>query len=116
LLDATRTSRNGSRGGRPEGVVAAGGSVWVVNQADRSVWQVNPRSVRRVRSFSVGNGAEALALGFGSLWVANTLDARSPGSAPPATRADDPAEGLAGRLSRGPDGIWVTSRSTDSCC
>jgi DNA-binding SARP family transcriptional activator/ABC-type transport system substrate-binding protein len=58
----------------PTGVAVGDGEVYVVNQLDRTVFELNPSAFRRVATFRVGNGADAIAFGHGSLWVANTSD------------------------------------------
>jgi ABC-type transport system substrate-binding protein/DNA-binding SARP family transcriptional activator/DNA-binding beta-propeller fold protein YncE len=116
LVELDRNARVTARipvGGRPEGVVTGLGGVWVVNQADRSVWEINPRTVRRVRVFRVGSGAEAIAFGYGALWVANTVDDTLSRIDPVNGRVRTiRLQGAPGGIAVGPDGVWVTSRST----
>jgi hypothetical protein len=101
-------------GNGPTGVAVGRGQVWVVNQLDRTVPEVNPCAHRQVATIPVGNGAVAIAYGFGSVWVANTTDdtisrINATTSEPAATV---PLVGTPDSIAVGPQGIWVTSFST----
>jgi DNA-binding SARP family transcriptional activator len=61
-------------GDGPTGVTVGDGQVWVVNQLDRTVSEVNARARKEVDTFPVGNGADAIAFGHRSVWVANGTD------------------------------------------
>jgi DNA-binding beta-propeller fold protein YncE len=77
LLEIDPAARSVERipvGRGPTGVAVGDGEVWVVNQLDRTVSELNPRALATVGSHPVGNGAQAAAYGDGSLWVANTTD------------------------------------------
>jgi len=58
----------------PAGVVVGGGEVWVANQLNGTVSEVNPASGAVVATIRVGNGPAAIAAAFGSVWVANVTD------------------------------------------
>ena len=58
----------------PGAVAVGGGEVWVANQLNGTVSEVNPASGTVVDSITVGNGPGAMTYGFGSVWVANTTD------------------------------------------
>ena len=98
----------------PAGVVVAGGEVWVANELDGTVSEVNPGSGTQVAAIPAGIGPAAIASGYGSVWVANVtsdtvsrIDATtgvvvstiSLGSAPTAIAVGDGA-------------VWVTSLDT----
>ena len=98
----------------PAGVVVAGGEVWVANELDGTVSEVNPGSGTQVAAIPAGIGPAAIASGYGSVWVANVtsdtvsrIDAAtgvvvstiSLGSAPTAIAVGDGA-------------VWVTSLDT----
>ena len=98
----------------PAGVVVAGGEVWVANELDGTVSEVNPGSGTQVAAILAGIGPAAIASGYGSVWVANVtsdtvsrIDAAtgvvvstiSLGSAPTAIAVGDGA-------------VWVTSLDT----
>jgi ABC-type transport system substrate-binding protein/DNA-binding SARP family transcriptional activator len=98
----------------PAGVVVADGEVWVANELDGTVSEVNPGSGTQVAVIPVGIGPDAIAAGFGSVWVADVtsdtvsrigavsgdvLSTISLGSAPDAIAAGDGA-------------VWVTSQET----
>jgi ABC-type transport system substrate-binding protein/DNA-binding SARP family transcriptional activator/streptogramin lyase len=97
-------------GNGPTGVAVADGAVWVVNQLDRTVFELNPRAFRRVATFRVGNGADAVAFGHGSLWVANTSDGTISRIDPATgTAATIPLAGTPSGLAVGREGVWVTT-------
>jgi ABC-type transport system substrate-binding protein len=98
----------------PAGVVARDGQVWVANQLDGTVSEVNPAAGIVVATIGVGNGPVAVASGYGSVWVANvtdgTLSRIDPGSGRPVAtvRLGSAPAGLAA----GAGGIWVISADT----
>ena len=62
-------------GGGPSWIAAGAGSVWVLNERDQTISQIDPRTHRLVRTFAVSAATPfALTVAEGSLWVA---DARS---------------------------------------
>ena len=97
----------------PTGVAIGGGEVWVINQLERTVSEINPRAFRSVASFPVGNGAAAVAYGDGSLWVGNVTD-DTISRIVPATGsiATIPLSGRPAGIAIAPEGVWVTSAST----
>jgi YVTN family beta-propeller protein len=64
-------------GSQPEGVVAAGGSVWVTNSGDATVQRFNPVTFREgpLRTFNVGSRPSGIAYADGAIWVASAGDA-----------------------------------------
>jgi ABC-type transport system substrate-binding protein/DNA-binding SARP family transcriptional activator len=56
------------------GLVYAHGSLWATLPDERSVAQVDPRTLRVLQRIGVGNGPSAIAAGADALWVANTID------------------------------------------
>jgi ABC-type transport system substrate-binding protein/DNA-binding SARP family transcriptional activator len=94
----------------PTGVAVGDGAVWVVNQLDRTVFALNPRTFRRLATFRAGNGADAVAFGHGSLWVANTSDGTvsriDPGT---GTASTIPLTGTPLAVAVGRAGVWVTT-------
>ena len=56
----------------PAGVTVADGQVWVANELDGTVSEVNPGAARQVATIPVGIGPNAIASGQGSVWVAST--------------------------------------------
>jgi peptide/nickel transport system substrate-binding protein len=89
------------------------GEIWAVNQLDRTVSEINPRALRQVASFPVGNGAAAIAFGDGSLWVTNTIDDTVSRIEPVSGRVVTiPLAGEPGGIAVGRDGVWVASAST----
>jgi DNA-binding SARP family transcriptional activator/ABC-type transport system substrate-binding protein len=94
----------------PTGVAVGDGEVYVVNQLDRTVFELNPSAFRRVATFRVGNGADAIAFGHGSLWVANTGDGTI-SRIDPATgaAATIPLAGAPLAVAVGRAGVWVAT-------
>jgi ABC-type transport system substrate-binding protein/DNA-binding SARP family transcriptional activator/DNA-binding beta-propeller fold protein YncE len=110
---AARTVERIPVGRGPTGVAVGDGEVWVVNQLDRTVSEINPRALATVGSHPVGNGAQAAAYGDGSLWVANTTDDTvSRINANTGAITTIPLTGQPGGIAVGPNGVWVTDRST----
>ena len=63
-------------GGEAGGLAVGGGFVWVSLSDEGRIERVNPSTNAVVGSpIRVGNGPAGIATGFGSLWVANRLDA-----------------------------------------
>ena len=58
----------------PAGVTVGDDEVWVANQLDGTVSEVNPGSGTQVATIGVGVGPSSVAFGFGSVWVANVTD------------------------------------------
>jgi virginiamycin B lyase len=52
-------------------IVAGAGAVWVTDQQHDSVWQIDPRTKRVVRTIQVGNNPAGVAAGARSVWVAS---------------------------------------------
>ena len=58
----------------PAGVAVEDGQVWVANQLDGTISEVNPAAGTVVATIDVGNGPVAIASGYGSVWVSNVTD------------------------------------------
>jgi YVTN family beta-propeller protein len=72
------TRRNAVRavvrtGGRPGGIAAGAGAVWVTDTADDQLLRIDARR-RTVERVSVGHGPTGVAVGDGEVWVVNQLD------------------------------------------
>lgn len=93
----------------PAGVAVEGGQVWVANQLDGTISEVNPAAGTVVATIDVGNGPVAIASGYGSVWVSNVTDNAlsriDPGSG--HVVATIPLGGPAVGLAAGEGGIWV---------
>jgi YVTN family beta-propeller protein len=98
----------------PAGVTVAAGEVWVANEFDGTVSEVNPPAGRVVATIQVGNGPDAITSGYGSVWVGdvtdNTLSRIDPGSG--RVVATIPLGTAPAGLAAGDGGIWVTSAET----
>jgi DNA-binding SARP family transcriptional activator/streptogramin lyase len=98
----------------PAGITVADGEIWVANELDGTVSEVNPGAGRQVATIRVGNGPVAIASGFRSVWVANftdsTLSRIDPGSG--RLVATLPLGSAPAGLAAGQRGIWVTSTDT----
>jgi YVTN family beta-propeller protein len=55
-------------------VAFGAGSVWLADRAANAITEIDPGSRRVVREIDVGKAPSALAVGWGSLWVANLED------------------------------------------
>jgi ABC-type transport system substrate-binding protein/DNA-binding SARP family transcriptional activator/streptogramin lyase len=93
----------------PAGVAVESGQVWVANQLDGTISEVNPAAGTVVATIDVGNGPVAIATGYGSVWVSNvtdnTLSRIDPGSG--HVLATIPLGDAAAGLAAGEGGIWV---------
>ena len=58
----------------PAALAFGAGSLWVVGGDSSFVDQVDPRANRVVQRISVGNGPQAVAVGYRAVWVATALD------------------------------------------
>jgi peptide/nickel transport system substrate-binding protein len=98
--------------GHGPGSVAVGdGQVWVANQLDGTVSEVNPAAGTVVATVGVGNGPGAIAFGYRSVWVANVTDSTlsriDPGSG--RVLATILLGSTPAGLAAGKGGIWVAS-------
>ena len=98
----------------PAGVVVADGEVWVANELDGTVSEVNPGSGTQVAVIPVGIGPDAITAGFGSVWVANvTSDTVSRIGAISGDVVSTIALGSApDAMASGDGAVWVTSQET----
>ena len=96
------------------GVVVADGEVWVANELDGTVSEVNPGSGTQVALIPVGIGPGPIAAGYGSVWVANvTSDTLSRIDAVSGDVSSTISLGSApDAIAVGDGGVWVTSRET----
>jgi peptide/nickel transport system substrate-binding protein len=60
--------------GRPNGVAAGAGAVWVTDSADDLLSRINPATHSVMDQIHVGHGPAGVAVGSGQVWVANQLD------------------------------------------
>jgi len=94
----------------PAGVAVESGQVWVANQLDGTISEVNPAAGTVVATIGVGNGPVAIASGYGSVWVTNVTDNAlsriDPGSG--HILATIPLGNAPIGLAAGERGIWVT--------
>ena len=98
----------------PAGVTVGGGEVWVANELDGTVSEVNPGAGTQVAVIPVGIGPRAITFGYGSVWVANdTSDSLSridaaTGTVVATVRLGSSPSGVA----VGAGAVWVTSQET----
>jgi ABC-type transport system substrate-binding protein/DNA-binding SARP family transcriptional activator/streptogramin lyase len=96
----------------PTGVAVGDGEVWVVNQLDRTVAEINPTALKQVATIAVGNGPSAIAFGAGSVWVANSTDntlARIDPAAGAVVATIGLGAGVPEGVAAGKNRVWVTS-------
>ena len=98
----------------PAGVAAGDGELWVANELDGTISEVNPGAGTVVATIRVGNGPGAIAFGYGSLWVGNvtdnTLSRIDAGSG--LVVATIPLGSAPADVAAGARGLWVTSMDT----
>jgi YVTN family beta-propeller protein len=101
-------------GSGPAGITVGDGEVWVANELDGTVSEVNPGAGTQVATIGVGIGPDAIAFGYGSVWVANvTSDSLSRiGAATGQVVATIPLSGAPAGIAVGAGAVWVTSQET----
>ncbi len=108
-------------GERPEGVVDAGESLWVINYASQTLTRVD-KATRRSRSFGVGGAPTGIALAGGSVWVTTEfgLTSGEPGSVLRFDASDGHqlpsivvGNGVTG-IAASQHEIWVTNEKDDA--
>jgi streptogramin lyase len=99
--------------GLPVAVAAGSNGVYVASEREGIVWLVDSAKREIVRKIGVGADVHDLALGFGSVWLADGTDGT-------LTRIDDQLRGIQARIPLGNDdapafwvatdrtGVWVT--------
>ena len=98
----------------PAGVTVGDKEVWVANQLDGTVSEVNPGAGTQVAVIPVGIGPSAIASGYGSVWVANaTSDTLSRIDAATGEVASTiPLDSAPTSIAVGAGAVWVTSQET----
>ena len=97
----------------PAGVTVADGEVWVANQLDGTVSEVNPGAGTQVAVITAGIGPSAIASGYGSVWVANvTSDTLSRIDAATGEVSTIPLDSAPTGIAVGAGAVWVTSQET----
>jgi YVTN family beta-propeller protein len=108
-------------GARPGAITQGFGSLWVANLDDQTVSRVDPRTLRTLRTFSVGGPPTGLATAGGKVWVV----ASSPGANHVAVSRIDPqfdtitraakignvVPGSPGAVAARADALWVAPSS-----
>jgi YVTN family beta-propeller protein len=95
-------------------VAVGDGEVWVANELDGTVSEVNPGAGRTVATIPVGIGPSAIAVGDGSVWVANlTSDTLSRINASTGlVSATIPLSATPDGIAFGAGAVWVISQET----
>jgi YVTN family beta-propeller protein len=57
-------------GDSPVSVAVGAGGVWVANEADGTVWRIDPQTNEVDRKIDVGNAPSGIAVADGVVWVA----------------------------------------------
>jgi YVTN family beta-propeller protein len=109
-------------GSRPTGITSGAGSLWVVNDADRTLNRIDPASGKVVQTRSVGGTPTGVAFGDGSVWVAifgETLGGEAavlrfnPGSTSDAPKVIRVPNGIRS-IAFGAGSVWVTNKNQNS--
>ena len=100
-------------GGRPGGVAAGAGSVWVTNAEHGTVLRIDPRAGSIVDTIHVGGAPTGVAVGDGGVWVANSgggtvswINAAAPSNQPPTPIQVGQCPGP---VTYGDDAAWVVN-------
>jgi YVTN family beta-propeller protein len=67
--DGTHLLAHGYGGTRPTAIAVGAGAVWITNDGNNTVWQVDPRTARPVARISVALKPRGLAVGDGAVWA-----------------------------------------------
>jgi len=109
-------------GSRPTGITFGAGSMWVVNDSDRTLNRIDPSSGKVVQTRSVGGTPTGLAFGDGSVWVpvfGETLGGEAavlrfnPGSASDAPKVIRVPNGIQS-IAYGAGSIWIVNKNGNS--
>jgi YVTN family beta-propeller protein len=98
----------------PAGVVVGSGEVWLADEFDNTVSEVNPQTGTVVATIPVGGGPTAIAYGYGSVWVANVTDSTLSKIDPrrSVVTATVPLGSQPAGVTAGAGGVWVASAQT----
>ena len=103
--------------GRPSGVAAGAGAVWVTDSANDLLSRINPATHAVVDQIPVGRGPSGVAFGGGQVWVANQLDGTvsevNPGGGWQVSLAIPVGIGP-GAVAFGFGSVWVANVTSDS--
>lgn len=116
--DAVRTVATGSRGylsavDLPSPAIAGAGSIWVVNKT--AVERIDPATGRVVASIAVGLSPTAMAIGDGSIWVADSAqDTVTRIDTVTNTSSTTPVGHGASGIAVGAGAVWVADSSDDA--
>ena len=124
---STRTITRAHVGGFPIGIVLAGGSVWVINNANDTVLRLNPNTLRAIdRPIPTpSGGAFYLGATGGYVFIANEADGTitrindqtGTAAGPPiriAPTTTNPHYAAAYAIASAGNAIWATSPTTDT--
>jgi DNA-binding SARP family transcriptional activator/ABC-type branched-subunit amino acid transport system substrate-binding protein len=113
-IDA-RTNRLARRiplaAGGVAGIALGGGSVWVADPVDGTVWRIEPGPPAVTRTFTVGVGVTGVAYGHGALWAVNfferTVSRIDPGTNRVTSRTE--LDATPQSVAVGADAAWVSA-------
>ena len=58
----------------PFGVASGAGSLWVAHDFGRSIWRIDPRSLRVLARIKLGQRTRGVAYGRGRVWATTETD------------------------------------------
>jgi peptide/nickel transport system substrate-binding protein len=103
-------------GGRPGGIAAGGGSVWVTDTTQNQLLQIDVRHHSSVERIPVGHGPTGVATGDGEVWVVDQLDRTVSEINPHALTAvgSFPVGAGADAVAFGNGSLWVANTVDDT--
>jgi len=103
-------SGTGIAGNSPSGIAVGDGFVWIANEGDNTVSQINPRTLGVVKPISVNRQPHGVAAGDGSVWVTNEADGTVTriDVASGSTRTISVGQGPSG-IAIGEGAVWVAN-------
>ena len=97
----------------PGGVAYGYGALWVTGQISNRLYQIDPRTLRTIRTITVGREPMGVAVGAGAVWVTNAIDGTVSEINPDTGRtvATIPVGGSPTSVAVGAGSVWVAGGS-----
>ena len=108
-----RTNRIAERvrlsGGDSSAIAVGGGKLWLPDEREGVVWQIEPGPDPIARSIAVGAGVDYVAFGAGAAWAGNYIDGTVKRIDAATNRVTSVPVGAVQALAAGAGGAWVST-------